>query len=318
MNKFLAKSFSFFVLFLFGCYLLDYIICTGLKKTEEYYFQTWTNIVESKINADVLISGNSRAFNNYCPQILDTILQVNAYNIGIGGYPFDAQYLRYRLYEKYNKKPQLIIQNIDFGTLKHYDFGHEREQVFPFTSVELMRKGLRNFGFTWLELYLPLYRYFGYQMVIKKGILEYFGIKHYNQQASKKGYKPEDIHGGVWDGSGLKNIKNIEVSCDPSVIRLFEEFLMHCKNEKIKVVLVNSPIYYKASQKIVNNHKFNSLINSLSKKYNAPYLDFTKDPICSDTANFRISVHMNKEGGELFSKKLAYMIKEMNILNASK
>src|SRR5665647_1612683 len=114
MKKFSIKVTAFFILFVISAYLLDYFISSGLKQTEEYRFQSWNDIVQSKINADVLIMGNSRAFSHYSPKIIDSILKTNSYNLGIGGHPFNVQYLKYKLYEEHNKKPQLIIQNIDF------------------------------------------------------------------------------------------------------------------------------------------------------------------------------------------------------------
>lgn len=314
MKKFSIKLTAFSIILVCSAYLLDYFISTGLKQTKDYRFQTWNDIIESKINADVLIMGNSRAFSHYSPQVLDSILNINSYNIGIGGHPFNVQYLRYQLYEKHNKKPQLIIQNIDFVTFFHANIGHEREQVFPFVNDPFLRNELTNYGFTKFELYLPLYRYFGYQMVIKNGLFEFFRIKHYNAQPSDKGYRPEQ---GNWDGTELNKITKIEPAMDSSTIQLFDEYLAHCKKNDIKIVMVNTPVYYIATQKLVNATRFNDLIRGFSKKYDIPYLDYTNDPICYDTTYFHIAEHLNKKGAELFTTKLANDLKVMNILKSN-
>jgi hypothetical protein len=312
MKKFIIKLTLFAIIFVSISYLVDYIISTGLKRTEEYRFQSWNDIIESKINADILIVGNSRAFSHYSPQILDSILKVNSYNIGIGGHPFNVQHLKYELYERHNTKPKLIIQNIDFFTFSnHVSILHEREQVFPYINDSFLKDKLINFGFSGAELYLPFYRYFGHQMVIKNGVYEYFGLKHYNSQPAYKGYRPEQ---GKWDGTELNKLSKIQPLMDETTISLFENYLKHCKKFNIKVVMVNTPIYYAVNQKLENKNKFNDLIVGISKKYNIPYLDYTNDPICFDTVNFRIAVHLNKKGAEMFSKKLANDLKAMNLL----
>ncbi len=311
MKKFITKLTLFSILFTSISCLLDYIVSTGLKHTEEYRFQSWNDIIDSKINADILIMGNSRAFSHYSPKILDSVLNINSYNIGIGGHPFNVQHLKYELYERHNIKPKLIIQNIDFATFStHVSILHEREQVFPYIHDSLLRSQLINFGFSRAEVYLPFYRYFGYQMVVKNGIFEYLGLKHYNFQPAYKGYRPEEEK---WNGTELSKLSKIESLMDETTILLFENYLTHCKKFNIKVVMVNTPIYYVASQKLENKNKFNDLISGISKKYNVPYLDYTNDSICFDTVNFSVAVHLNKKGAEIFSRKLANDLKAMNL-----
>jgi len=92
-----------------------------------------------------------------------------------------------------------------------------------------LRKQLSNFGFTKPELYIPLYRYFGYQMVVKNGLFEYFGLKHYNSQPSYKGFRPEQ---GDWDGTELNKLSSIDPAMDSSTIQLFEEYLVYCKKKQ--------------------------------------------------------------------------------------
>src|ERR1035437_2881892 len=118
-------------------------------------------------------------------------------------------------------------------------------------------------------------------MDIRDGLFEFLGIIHNTSQSSKKGYRPEQEG---WDGSELKKMKKIEPAMNKQAIRLFDEFLLHCNTSNIKVIMVNSPMYYEATLKLVNKDSLNALINYFSKKYNIPYLDYTNNPICFDTA----------------------------------
>ena len=91
-------------LFIFGIALLCFLIeCDAIttyafhhKLTRKY--AVWNDIMHSDIDADVLIMGNSRAWCQYSPLILDSILGTNAYNLGLDGSCFDRQIARYDIY----------------------------------------------------------------------------------------------------------------------------------------------------------------------------------------------------------------------------
>jgi len=285
---------------------LDYAISSGLKRMNDYRFETWNDIVESNINADILIMGNSRAFSHFSPKILDSVLHTNSYNLGIGGHPFNIQYLRYKVYEEHNKLPKVIIQNVDFFTIQTANIGHEREQVFPYIRDSIFRNNLTNLGFSWAEINLPLFRYFGYQLVIKNGLMEFFHLHHYHNQSSEKGYRPET---GKWNPTALNKLENIESVVDSKALNLFENFLDDCNHKHIRVVLVYSPLYFKAMQKLRDKEKFDILFHNLSNKYAIPYLDYSHDSICMDSTYFKVAIHLNKRGAELFSTQLAKDLK---------
>ena len=306
MKKFIRNFVVFLLCVTSLAYIIDYSISHGLSKMEDYRFQTWNDIVNSNINADLIVMCNSRAFSHYSPAILDSVLHMNTYNIGIGGHPFNVQYLRYKLYRRYNKKPKIIIQNIDFLTLTNSRIGHEREQLFPYIQDSFLRNQLSDVGYSNLEMYIPLYRYFGYSMVIKNGLTEFSGLKHYNHQPSIKGYRPE---AGKWDGTELSRLERIKPVMDTKTIRLFEKFLMECRNEHITVFLVNSPLYVEASRKMEKTLEFKQLIQSFSEKYKFQYLDYSTDSICSDSSLFHVAVHLNQNGANIFTRKLAIKLK---------
>lgn len=312
MKKFIGKVLIFIILLSVGASFLDYAISVGLRNMQDYRFQVWNDIVKSKINADVVINGNSRALSHFVPTIFDSSWQCNTYNLGIGGYPFDVQYMKYNFYLKHNKRPKIIIQNVDFSTLASSSFiGHEREQVFPFIYDSYMRFHLPKFGFANIDVYFPLARYFGYQMVIKNGLFEFFHIKHYNNRPSYKGFYPEN---GQWNPTKLNQLKFIEFTKDSITTKLFEKYLQDCAKNGICVLLVNSPVYYKAMQKLKNREFMSNYFDSLANVNRFAYLDYSNDAICYDSINFVVAVHLNKYGADIFSKKLANDIDSLGII----
>lgn len=270
---------------------------------EDYRFQSWKEISDGKINADIIINGNSRALSHFNPKILDSVLNKKTYNLGIGGHPFNVQDMKYRFYLTHNSQPRFIIQNVDFGTLvKKSILGHEREQVFPYFNDKFLRKELTSFGFNKTDIYAPIVRYIGYQMVIKNGLLEFFRVKHYKNRYSYKGFSPEK---GGWNPSELNKIKTIEFQLDRQTHDLFELYLKNCSKNKIRVILVNSPVYHGAMAKVKNKAQMNTYFQNIAKKYGHIYLDYTSDSICLDTTNFTVAVHLNEKGANIFSTNFA-------------
>lgn len=277
----------------------------------DYRFIGWREIDDGNINADILISGNSRALSHFVPSLIDSAFNCSTYNLGFGGHTFNLQYFKYGFYTKHNKKPKLIIQNVDFGTLSDmFMIGHEREQVFPYMHDSYMRRHLLDFGFSKSDVFLPLKRYFGYQQVIKNGLFEFFGIKHYNNKMSFSGFVPEN---GNWNPTELNQMKSVEFKKDTFSVQLFNNYLNELKDEGIQLILVNSPVYYNATEKLKQRKEMHNFFDSIASENGFKYLDYTDDSICFDSTKFVVSVHLNEEGAKIFTRKLVKDLKNNDI-----
>jgi hypothetical protein len=308
MKLFLIKTVLFGLLLFAGAFVLDCMIGHGLKKSESADYVVWNDIIHSNINADVIMSGSSRSWVHISPKIIDSILSVNSYNIGIDGYPFNLQYARYQLYKKYNKDPELIIQIADATTLHVRKDAFEKLQFLPYMHEPLLHDALKEIGFSIFDLYFPAIQYYADLNTIKTGLEELFNIRH-EQSQLYKGYQ-----GMVqkWDGRALEKIlqsgDSIKACMDSSMIALMDSFLHHCKQKNIQVILVFPPEYYKAIDYTADLQKLKNIYASFSKKYNYPFLDYSRDSLCYDTLYFYNAMHLNKQGAELFSIKLAHDI----------
>src|SRR4051812_41524192 len=122
MKRALVNGCVFIVVFLSILFALQYIVEKGLRKSHMQYYTSWNEIYDARVNADVVICGDSRAKLTYSPKILDSVLGTNSYNIGINGAMLPLQLARLKIYLQHNKKPKYIIQNVDFYTFA--DLGH--------------------------------------------------------------------------------------------------------------------------------------------------------------------------------------------------
>ena len=291
----------------------DYIISTGLKRTERGHFYTMNKLMNDTINADVVILGNSRAAFSYHPTVLDTILEVDSRNLGVSGQPFGVSYLRWQLYRRNNCKPKLLIVNMDYGELDMVLNGFEKEQYYPYMKDTLVKPYLDLYGFSWAEKHVPMYRYRGNYKLMSIGILELLNVSHDTKGDYVKGYSNHDT---PWNGEKLKNVlskeKMVEDKCNPEVVELLERVLNDAKSNGIKVVFVYAPIYKKLKENLDESRSMMTY-QTLSKKYNVTILDFSEMDICSDTSFFLDANHVNAAGAERFSTKLAYSIDSLGI-----
>ena len=315
MKKFVKKIIIFGIILLLLSFSLDLIISFGLRKTKCYRYEIFDQIMKGDMNHDVLIMGNSRGFSHFNTAIIDSVCNTDSYNIGLGGYPFNVQIAEYQCYKKHNALPKVIIQETSFSTFGYMDICHQHDsqRFFPTVYDKTMRKELRRLGYGFLELYCPLYRYNGYQMVIKNGLLEFLHLKHFVDRPTYKGFSPEK---GPWNGTEAAKIETIKGSFDERSVKLFEDFLADCKQNNIYVLLVNSPVYAPTTAKVENMEELNSYFSETARKYGFTYLNYTKDyDLCNDTSNFCVSVHLNPEGTDKFTIDFANKLDSLQLLN---
>jgi hypothetical protein len=307
MKKFIVRTILFAISIWLLLSVLDRTITSGLRKTEISNYQVWNDIYASKIRSDVIIMGSSRAWEQYNPRILDSIVGLNFYNLGFNGQWIDYQINRYNAYRRHNPKPKFIIQNIDFLSLRITNSVYAKEQFFPYifddSLISVVEKVQR---ISWLDKNIPFIRYFGYHYIIQDGILSFFGKKDLAGGGLYKGFRGEALQ---YDGSELSRIDTLFCERESAAIKMFDEYLYKCKFDGIKVILVSAPIYSAAKKKILNLSGFNALVADIARKHNLLILDYLNDPISNDSTFFYDSTHLNKKGAEIFSAKLANDIK---------
>ena len=309
MKRFIIKTVAFFTILLGLAWGLDYIISKGLLEMEDYRFMSWSEMQKGDINADIVIMGNSRGFSHFEPWTIDSICNTTSYCLGLGGYSITVQDLKYHYYRLYNKKPKYIIQQVDYYTLRNDSapHQHESEQYLPMIYDSRIHDEFLRVGYTNLDIYCPLYRYWGYQMVIKNGLLEFLGVKHYVRDPSRRGHHYEK---GEWDGSELARMDTIHAQFNLKGKAYFEQYMRERAEEGIKVILVNSPTYIGANNKTTGLDKINTYFDSIASVYNTVYWNYNEGyEMCSDTANFCVSVHMNPQATHQFSIDFANDLK---------
>ena len=313
MKKAALNILLFALIALPALFAVDFIINQGLR-TINFTNGCLNDIYNSKVKADLVVIGGSRAKFQYDPAIIDSVLQTNSFNLGVSGWPFHLQNAIFQIYMQHNKKPKYIIQNIDAFTLTWRPDFFEYEQFIPYANDSIVQKftHMLDGHFTIMERWFPLFIYNNHFDLMTKGFSSYFTCCRQNLNPTYKGYIP---HLENWDGTfdqfKKDNPGGVRFSYSDTTLLEFKKYLEYCAQNDIKIIFVYAPTYFEEIKMINNISDIYNIYKNLSIKYQIPILDYTNDSISYNSKYFMNSQHMNKSGSELFTKKLANDLKSI-------
>ena len=307
MKRFFKILVCFSFVLLIASTIADFIITSGLRKSDLRKYVVWNEIFQGGIDADVLILGSSRAWCAYNTRIVDSMLQCNSYNLGLDGHTLEYQILRYNTYCRFNKKPRMVILNVDFySTLgATSDAQYEREQFFPYIlddSLMTVIAGQKHL--TLFDRYVPLYRYIGYRDDCEIGILSFLGVAKSNDGGLYKGYRGNDWN---WrEPSDVSTIHKLEYE-DAS---LLDDFISNLVGDGIEVIMVKQPFHDWMYEHYDGEEIIDEEFQDIATQYGILLLDYYHGEISHDTLYFYNPSHLNKLGGDIFTRDMCIDIKK--------
>lgn len=313
MKQFIQNLCLFIIILIGFAIILDFGMTTFLRHTSMPVYSAWNAIYDDTTSYNMVVLGSSRGMNHYNPLIFDSILCVNSYNLGMKGMMLNQQIMRYHAYVRQkSKQPDVLIINIDYCAMDVIS-GYEKAQVYPYFWMDKQLRDdfdqYEHFG--WEEKYIPGYRYLYKNSELWKSISQHVISREYTKLV--KGHLP--IYAN-WNGSVFATIDSIQYVQHPIAVSLFDDFIHELKHSGVQVVLVYSPVYYKATEKIVNLDGMYAMYDSIATKYDIPILDYNFDEICYDTICFANASHMNYRGANAFSIKLAHDIDSLQLYSS--
>lgn len=313
MKRFLTKI----AIFAIAAYLLalglDYMISSGLANSSGHPHQAWREIRSGKYASDVVIMGTSRALEHYDPYIIDSITGLQSYNLGMGGYSVNVELMKYKYYLHYNLYPKYIIYDVDqlLLTIDRLLHQHQSEQFLPLFYDDVIRHDLMKMGYSWMDAYIPMARYWGYQVQNKRGLLEFLNIKHYCTYPSYKGHHPDYAK---WNPINLHYTDTIPYRIDDDAKELFECFVQDSKENGVQLVFVTSPVYYSYVEMSPEWNQYIAWYDSIAGANDIPYLNYMEHPICRDSVNFNAGVHLTPTGTKIWSEILSTDLVKLHII----
>ena len=311
MKKFLSMVLLFLGLLCLLAWGMDFLITRQFKKMDASPFANWNDIYNADIDADILIMGSSRAYVQFNPHVLDSVLKVNSYNLGMDGRAVESQVIKYHVYRReQQKKPQLVLFEVYQGTMDISN-GYQRIQFVPYlTDAYLWQQTHKMEDFSWADMVIPCWRYRNYIQDIK----EIINGTSYYCRPEQKAYKGFCDYDKPWDGSMLARIDTIIYSRQPEAIAEVERFLAECQREQIQVAFVIAPYYIGATRKIEDLDGWYRMISAIAEPFDVPILDYTYDSLSYDTTYFYNASHLNWAGAALFTQKLAHDLDSLGLV----
>ena len=306
MQRFLRSAALLVLTLLILSHLIDYMVTSGLRKTELPQFAVWNAILSEETSSDVIIQGSSRAWVGVSPAIISDRLDLTCYNLGVNGYSLDMQLARYRLYREHQPAPKLVVQVLDAYSFNMRPDLYDNNQFLPYLSEAPVREAVEPYGYyRWYDYDLPLVRYRGKVELIWRGIAELLGIRHYVNQMDRGYLGQERKWTDEFDKFAQEHPDGYEQVWRQSMVDDLDAFLAECTGDGIMVVMVYMPEYYGARDLLNNREEIFTIFRRLSEKHDVAFLDYSFDPMAGDTEYFYNSQHLNKLGAERFSAQLA-------------
>lgn len=316
MKKFIVRFLVWLSIPFVLAYGLDYMISSGLRKTDLRKYAAWNDIYSGELHPDLVAVGSSRVWMGYNTYILDSMLNCDSYNLGLNGHYIDFQIIRYETFRRLNVKPKIVLMNIDFMSTFGItaDSEYEREQFFPyFFDDTLIQQVAEAKKITWIDRHVPLVRYFGYRDEFEWGIESFLGRTKFFDGGMHKGYRGEDR---TFDrGTVLPKDTVLTAWADKKAVRMLDEFTESLVMDGVKVCFVKSPVYFQLTEKFENVEEIDLIFDTIACKYSVPILDYYNSTVSFDTTNFESPGHLNKKGSEVFTKQLCRDLDSLHIFS---
>ncbi len=302
---------AFFVLIVVLIFGLNALINVGLERIRTSSFGSWNKAMQGRVNADVVISGSSRATYHYDPRAIEASTGETAYNIGRVGSQTDVQLAVLKAYLAHNKKPDIVIHNLDAFTFVASREIYDPAQYVPYLSYDELYKPLRSIDPEMMKSrYLPLYGY----------VVEDMDFTWVSGLEALVGWMPrEDYYQGFcprereWTDEFERfkegNPQGVKFAVEPAGVKALEELIQLCRERGIRLILVYSPEYAEMQKMTQNRAQIFAEFDALASRYHVPLWDFSNWQYDNDRNYFYNSQHLNASGAAIFSQQIADRLK---------
>lgn len=306
MKAFIRKASVFLVLVI----IMDFICGSLLRvlvKNAKGGDTARNEYIINKVEAPILIFGSSRGMCSYNPKIISEELNKSCYNCANDGMGIFLFWNRFQVIkERY--LPEVIIYDVwaDFDLKENVDLMMNLDAMRLYYDHPVVKETFHLMApKEHYKMQSNLYRYNG-------KILQIIADNIQPQKNDVNGFRPKYGHMNytpIMDGSYSKP------PYDKSKIYYLEELIKQCKRNNIKIIFCISP-FYGGIKHVADIY---SPLLSLCKSYGVPFWNFSSDKqLAYNKYYFVDSFHLNAEGANIYSRKIAGKLKNEKLKNERK
>jgi hypothetical protein len=283
---------------------LQAVLVHGMTLSGEGNVGVLNRVMRGGLDAEILISGSSRAMYHYDPRVIEHITGLSVYNIGRNGTKLHEQLALLRLYVERNTAPRYLIQNVDVVSLRENDDITDPKQYVAWLRNEeiyrpLVARRQYYIVYRWVPLF-ALARTGGMRTAIE-GLV----TRSVTKPDELKGYSPQLL---TWNEDFEKfkqqNPEGLNWSIDPGQLRVLADLLELCRQHEIEAVLVLSPDYRETQHFFRTRQQTISAFKAVAEKGGVTFWDYSDEPMCDDRTYFYNSQHLNHAGAAVFSDSI--------------
>jgi hypothetical protein len=295
---------------------LSYLLTQNHEAPAEY--EVWNDIYSQQLRTEIAIYGSSRAEMHFNSLLIEQLTGKLTYNFGMNGNHFFGQHLRHQEFLNHNPAPSFIIYSVDSYTLAQNQGLYLYQQYLPYMLWnQTIKATVQQYHlFANLDYYIPLIRYIGQQQAISQAFRQL--IHRDTVKYRTKGFATKDL---AWNDDleqARTKQKELVLPIDTVAVRKFNDFLKTCHQANIKVVLVYAPEQKEGQEYIRNRKEVIQTFEHISQQQNVPFIDFSNDSLCYDKKWFFNSLHLNKKGADMFTRKLIKVLQERKLIDESR
>lgn len=297
MKTFIKNSIFYFIIILMVSFPISWLIS---KNFHTYMKQNWILNLE-KLQLDYAVLGSSRVLNMVDIKSLDSTFNKKGINLGTSGSGYAENFIILSEFLSKNTISTLIL-NMD-----EYCFNSKNSYSHPFHEYEFLP--LFNKYNEVFEDNIPIWKFYLWKIVPLTKYIEFndrFHLKKHFFPNQNMGTELIDVKSEEYNKIENKRSQQIILKLDE---KYFLKIIQLCAINKIKVVLITTPIFTKNGR--YDNIKFNHYIDSISSKLNLNYYDF-EGLITNNPNNFKDQTHTNKRGSIEYSVNLGKKLKINN------
>ena len=301
----------FFAIFVFLMFMMNAMISSGLRRIKSSAFGATNQVMQGRVNAQIIITGSSRATAHYDPRKIEAITGHTAFNLGINGSQTDMQVAFLKAYLEHNQKPDVVIQNLDAFTFITTREVYNPVEYTPYLSDPELYHALHRINpDIWKSRYLPLYGYVVEDMKFTwvLGLKGFFGWS-----------PPEDYYLGFnprskqWSDDfelfKKSNPDGVRFEIQVAGIQVVEDLIQVCRKNGIQLIFVYSPEYAEMQSLTKDRAEIFGKFHELADQYSIPLWDYSDWKYSANQDFFQNSQHLNATGAAVFSEDVGNKLK---------